>query len=454
MPYIHTGARRLGLGATFALCVTDMVGVGPFLTLPLMVAAMGGSPAILAWVAGGVIAVCDALVWAELAASFPRAGGTYVYLQEMFGPRWGRMLAFLFAAQILVSAPLSMASGCMGLGKYLGYVVPGLAAHGLLRWDGANLAAAATAVLVTALVYRRVTAVGALAKFLLGAVLLALVAMIVAGATHFHPALLRDHAVGAWQWASLKTTLGAGLLLALYDYWGYYNAAFLGEEVRDAERNIPRAMLLAIGVVMLLYVGMSIAVLGVLPWREVVAARQLQQLNIASLFMERVYGHGAGQGMAVLVMLTAFAGVFALLTGYSRVVFAAARDGNLPRTLARVDDRGGFPANAVLLLGGITFLFCFLDLRQVITSLVVIRIVLQFGLQAVGLLWLRHHRPEVRRPFRMWLYPLPALVALAGFALVLKDKAALVARAGVFAAVVIALYFAREWWRSSRQVNS
>jgi amino acid transporter len=443
---------RLGLGAVLALCITDMVGVGPFLTLPLMVSAMGGPPAILAWVVGGVIAICDALVWAELAASFPRAGGTYVYLQEMFGPRAGRLLSFLFAAQLLVSAPLSMATGLLGLGKYLGFLVPGLFAFDLhwlhVQMDGTNVAAAVGAIVVTALVYRRVSAVGVVAKWLLGAVVLTLLAMILAGATHLHPALLRQSAAGAWSWHGLRMTLGAGLLLALYDYWGYYNAAFLGEEVRTPERNIPRAMLLAIGIVMLLYVGMSVAVLGVLPWQQVVAARQMQQLNIASLFMETIYGHWAGQSIAVLVMLTAFAGVFALLTGYSRVVFAAARDGNLPRGLAKVDARGGFPGNAVLLLGAVTFVFCFLDLRQAIVALVVLRIVLQFGLQAAGLLWLRATRPEVRRPFRMWFYPLPALVALAGFAIVLHDKAALVARAGVFAALLAALYFLREWKRN------
>jgi APA family basic amino acid/polyamine antiporter len=444
----HKLSARLGLGAAFALSVTDMVGVGPFLTLPLMVAAMGGPPAILAWIAGGVIAVCDALVWAELAASFPRAGGTYVYLQEIFGDRGGRALSFLYAGQLLVSAPLSMASGCLGLGMYLGYVAPGLETFGhratFLQADGTNFAAAIAAVLATALVYRRVQAIGRLAKVLLAGVLLTLLIMIVTGLTHFHADLLRQSAAGAWHWSSLKMTLGAGLLLALYDYWGYYNAALLGEEVRDPERNIPRAMLMAIGVVMVLYVLLSVSVLGVLPWQQVVAAPQLQHLNIASVFMEHVYGRWAGDGIAVLVMLTAFAGVFALLTGYSRVVFAAARDGNLPSPLARLNVRGDFPGNAVLLLGGVTVLFCFLRLVQVIAALVVIRIVLQFGLQAAGLLWLRARQPNVRRPFRMWLYPLPALLALAGFALVLADKAALLARAGVFAAVLLAIYFARE----------
>jgi len=471
-------AGRLGLGAAVALNINDMVGVGPFLTLPLIVAAMGGPPAVLAWVAGGVLAVCDALVWAELAASFPEAGGTYAYLRRMFGPHWGRLLGFLFAAQLLVSAPLSMASGCIGLSKYLGYVVPSLETqlaapavsfwffgrvHLSLQISGTTLAAAIAAVLVTLLVYRRVEAIGKLAKWLLAGVVLTLAVMIFAGLTHFQPALLRDVPAGAWRdslsWHGMHSALAAGLLLALYDYWGYYNVAFLGEEVRQPERNIPRAMLISIGVVMLLYILMNVSLLGVLPWREVTSAAQLQRLDIASVFMERIYGHRAGQAMALLVIWTALASVFALLTGYSRIVFAAARDGNLPEGLARLHPTGQFPARAVLLLGAVTFAFCFLSVGEVIAALVVVRIVLQFGLQAVGLLWLRQRRPKVRRPFRMWLYPLPALVALAGFALVVADKFALVARGGVLAAAVVALFFLRarkrrEWPFARDEYNS
>jgi amino acid transporter len=449
---------RLGLRAAIALNITDMVGVGPFLTLPLLVAAMGGPPAVLAWIAGGVIAVCDALVWAELAASFPRAGGTYAYLGEMFGPRWGRLLSFLFAAQLLVSAPLSMASGCIGMGKYLGYVAPGLertfaaptANLWFLGWvrvpleiSGTSLMAALAAVIAAVLVYRRVEAVGKLAQWLAVGVLGALGVMIVAGLLHFHPALLRGAAKGAWGWHGLRTALPAALLLALYDLWGYYNVAFLGEEVEQPERNIPRAMLWAIGIVTVLYILMNVSVLGVLPWQEVVGSQATQRLDVAAQFMERLYGRTAGQGMAWLVVWTALASVFALLTGYSRIVFAAARDGNLPRGLAKLHAKGGFPTRAVLLLAAVTVVFCFVRVGAVIAALVVIRLVMQFGLQAVGLLWLRARRPEVRRPFRMWLYPVPALVAIAGFGLVLADKAALLARGALLAACVAALYFVR-----------
>jgi amino acid transporter len=459
-------AGRLGLGAAVALNINDMVGVGPFLTLPLIVAAMGGPPAVLAWVAGGVLALCDALVWAELAASFPEAGGTYAYLRRMFGPHWGRLLGFLFAAQLLVSAPLSMASGCIGLSKYLGYVLPQLQkeiaspavafwffgrVHLSLQISGTTFVAAAAAIFVTGLVYRRVESIGRLAKWLLAGVVGTLAVMVFAGLTHFHLALLQDVPAGAWRdslrWHGLHSMLAAGLLLALYDYWGYYNVAFLGEEVRNPERNIPRAMLISIVVVMVLYVLMNVSVLAVVPWREVTSSAQLQRLDIASIFMDRIYGHRAGQAMALLVIWTALASVFALLTGYSRIVFAAARDGNLPAGLARLHPTEKFPARAVILLGAVTFAFCFLSVGEVIAALVVVRIVLQFGLQAVGLLWLRKRRPQVRRPFRMWLYPLPSLVALAGFVLVLVDRAALVARGIVLAAAVVALFL----WRARRR---
>jgi basic amino acid/polyamine antiporter, APA family len=450
-------AAKVGLRAACALAIADMVGVGPFLTLPLIVAAAGGPKVILLWVGGGVLALCDALVWAELAGSYPQAGGSYAYLRAIYGPRrWGRLFGFLFAAQLLVTAPLAMASGAIGLAKYLAYALPGLervyaaptlhanffgAVNVPLELSGATIAAACAAALATLLVHRRVEAVGKLAQFLAAGVIVVLLVMIAAGMTHFHPGLLMQHGA-PWTWQAVS----AGLLLALYDYWGYYSVAFLGEEVRDARRNIPRAMLISIGVVTLLYVLMNVSVLGVLPWQEVASAKATQQLHIASTFMERLYGRRAGTAVAWLVAWTAFASIFALLASYSRVVFAAAREGDLFRGLAALDAKGKFPGRAVLLLGGLSVVFCFFQLMDVIAALVVLRLVLQFLLQAVGLIGLRRMHPEVPRPFRMWLYPLPALLAIAGFVLVLADRMALLARGSVLAAVVALAFL----WQSRR----
>src|SRR5260370_36895969 len=116
-------AREVGLREATALNMIDMIGVGPFITLPLIIHAMGGPQAMLGWILGALLAMCDGLVWAELAASFPRAGGSYQYLKESFGAqKLGRMMSFLFVWQLLFSAPLSIASGCLGIARYAAYL--------------------------------------------------------------------------------------------------------------------------------------------------------------------------------------------------------------------------------------------------------------------------------------------------------------------------------------------
>jgi amino acid transporter len=129
-----------------------------------------------------------------------------------------------------------------------------------------------------------------------------------------------------------------------------------------------------------------------------------------------------GRLAAVLVMVTAFASVFSLLLGYSRIPFAAARDGNFPAVFGKLHPTRGFPYVSLLVLAGAACLFCFFSLADVIAALVVLRILLQFGLQHVGVMVLRVRWPEMRRPFRMWLYPLPPLLALVGFAYIVVSR--------------------------------
>src|SRR6266403_304636 len=119
--------RGIGLGSATALNMIDMIGVGPFITIPLIVTVMGGPQAMLGWVLGAVLAVCDGLVWAELGAAMPGSGGSYRYLKEIYGPhKLGRAISFLFIWQLSFSAPLSIASGCLGLAGYAAYLIPGL----------------------------------------------------------------------------------------------------------------------------------------------------------------------------------------------------------------------------------------------------------------------------------------------------------------------------------------
>lgn len=433
--------RGVGLAGATTLNMIDMIGVGPFITIPLIVSAAGGPQAMLGWIAGAVFALCDGLVWAELGAAMPEAGGSYQYLKQIYGPKsLGRLLSFLFIWQLSFSAPLSIASGCVGLAHYASYLWPGLSHTWFERtWQvglplfgslevvtalsAGRLVAMAVCAFIVFLLYRRITVIARLAELLWLGVAAAIIWIIFAGLTHFSAARAFDFPPGAFHLSpAFFTGMGAAMLIATYDYWGYYNVCFLGAEVKDPGRTIPRALILSIVAVATIYVVMNISVLGVVPWREMLGHTGEQNNYIVSIFMERIYGAWAGRAIAVLIIWTAFASVFSLLLGYSRVPYAAALDGNYFRAFARVHPENRFPTVSLLALGAVAMAFCTLRLADLIAALVVIRILLQFIVQAVGVMVLRHREPDMPRPFRMWLYPLPALLAIAGFLYVLLAR--------------------------------
>src|SRR5882757_2540689 len=427
--------RGIGLGSATALNMIDMIGVGPFITIPLIVAAMGGPQAMLGWILGAVLVVCDGLVWAELGAALPGSGGSYRYLAEIYGARkLGRLMSFLFIWQLTFSAPLSIASGSIGLAQYATYIFPGLGHEtkvtlpilGAVEINAIPVALVAIAAVSLAvfLLYRRITLIERFSKFLWVGVMLTILWVIFAGVTHFDPKLAFDFPPGAFSIRpEFFTGLGAALLVSVYDYWGYYNVCFFGGEVKDPGRTIPRAVLLSILFVAIIYIVMNISILGVIPWREFAGtANTPAQRYVISSFMERLYGPRAGLVATVLIMWTAFASVFSLLLGYSRVPFAAAKDGNYFRIFSRIHPKHRMPYVSLLIMGGVAALFCFLRLAEVIAALVVIRIAVQFIAQIVGVMVLRVRRPDLKRPFKMWLYPLPALIALSGFLFVLFSR--------------------------------
>ena len=198
---------------------------------------------------------------------------------------------------------------------------------------------------------------------------------------------------------------------------------------------------------------MNISILGVVPWRELVqSGASNSKLYVVSTFMQRAYGSASGAGavVSVLIMWTAFASVFSLMLGYSRVPYAAAADGNYFRAFAKVHPVHKFPYVSLLALAGVAALFCFLRLADLIAALVVIRILLQFLVQSIGVIVLRIRRPDMPRPFRMWLYPVPALVAAGSFIFILisrKDFLREIRYAGVILVVGLMIYCVRAWRR-------
>jgi amino acid transporter len=433
--------RRIGLRSAVLFNMLEMIGVGPFITLPLVIATAGYRLSIWAWVLGAVIAVADGLVWAELGATFPRAGGSYAFLREIYGPKGaGNWISFLYVWQLSFSAPLAIASGCIGLSSFLAWFWPGLENAPITGLPGlhyANFAACGACLLVTALLYRNLNSITRLAWVLFAGVLAAIAGVIISGFAH-------ASATGGWSMPaspaqSLAIAVGGlaqATLITTYDYWGYYNICFLGSEVRRPERTIPRSILLSVLFVSIFYVAMNLAALPSL--RDAAAhaaANATVRLQLVAQIAQSAFGQWAGRLMAALIVWTAFASVFSLLLGYSRVPYAAARDGNYFNFLAAIHPRHGIPHRSLIALGLVASVFCFFSLQDVITMLVVTRILLQFLLQQAGYMLLRAKRPELERPFEMPLYPLPPLVAIAGFLFILVNRTH--ALSGLIVAAVI-----------------
>ena len=458
--------RGVGVTGATALNMIDMIGVGPFITIPLIVAAMGGPQAMLGWIFGAVLVMCDGLVWAELGTSMPHSGGPYNYLKTIYGAqRWGRLMSFLFIWQLTFSAPLSIASGGIGLAQYATYIFPSMGTAtkvslpilGNVELNAIPVALAGIGALAIAvfLLYRRITVIDKVSKFLWVGVVLTIAWVIFAGVTHFDPHVAFDFPPDAFTLRpEFFTGLGAALLISVYDYWGYYNVNFFAGEVKEPERTIPRAIIYSILIVATIYIVMNIAILGVIPWREFVENAKPENAGVRqyviSTLMERLYGTTAGTIATVLIMWTAFSSVFSLLLGYSRVPYAAALDGNYFKVFAKLHPKNKFPYVSLLVMGGIAAIFCFFKLADVIAAMVVIRILVQFIAQIVGLLILRKTRPDMPRPFKMWLYPIPAIVALVGFLYVMLMRDGFLTQVKYAAVLIVAgviIYLVRSYKR-------
>ena len=423
--------RDLSLVQAVALNMIDMVGIGPFVVLPMVIGIMGGQQQVAAWVAGACLALIDGCIWAEFGAAMPQAGGSYVFLRESYGPRWGRLVSFLFIWQTMIQAPLVVASGAIGFAQYLSFLVP---LDGLTR----RLASAAVVVALTLLLYRRIATLGRITVALWLGVLATLGWFIYGGLSHFDPRLAFTYPAGAWdlKWA-FWLVLGQATVKTSYTYLGYYNVNHLGGEIRNPGRNIPRAIFISILGIAALYLAMQFAVTGVIPWREA-----KDSPFIVSTLIERVYGHRAAALATVMVLWIAFASMFAALLGYSRIPYAAALDGNFFKAMGRLHPTKGFPHVSLLWLGGTALVFSVLfRLGQVIDAILAMRILVQFIGGAVGVMLLRRRLGESGLPFRMWLYPLPAVVAIVLWTSILLSTGWRFALAGLGLTVLGGLVF-------------
>ena len=395
--------REISLLQATSINMIDMVGIGPFVVMPLVISMMGSNLFLWAWVFGAVIAFTDGMIWSELGTKFPLAGGSYNFLKEAYGPKWGRLMSFLFVWQTCLQAPLVVASGAIGFAQYFSYLVP-------LGRIESKMVSGIVVILITFLLYRNIKTVGKMAVFLWVGVIITILWIIISGFSHKqvnYSCLPNGHEQSMFSMA-FALLLGQASVKTIYSYLGYYNVCHLGGEIRNPERNIPRSIFISIFCIAALYLLMNISIVSVVPWQDAMKSK-----FIVSTFMEKLYGTGAAVIATVLVLWIAFASLFAVMLGYSCVPYAAAADGHFFPAFAKLHPTKDFPYVSLLFLGGAGFIFSLLfKLSDAISAILAMRILVQFIAQSAGVVLLRKNQITNQPYFKMWLYPLPVILSI------------------------------------------
>jgi len=436
--------RRFGLLHATALNMTNMIGIGPFITIPLLMSALGGPQAMLGWIVALITVLCDSTVWSELGAAMPGSGGSFGYLRQGYGPeKLGRLMGFLFVWQFVLSGPLEIASGYIGFAHYLGYIWKGITAQ------QTTLVITVIGLVNLALLYRRIKSIATITVTLWIGTIVTVIAVIATGAMHFDPKIAFDSPPGAFNFSwGFVMGLGAASRVGAYDYLGYYDVCYIGDEVENPGRVIPRSILISTIVVALIYVAINFSIIGVVPWRDFVpVAAHPESDFVVSIFMERIYGSSIATIITAMILWTAFGSVFALLLGYSRVPYAAAKDGYFFKVFARLHPTKGFPYVSLVVLGVLSIVAGFASLGMVIDALLTTRILVQFIGQIGAVTLLRRRAPDMPRPYRMWLYPLPSLLALLGWIFIFATTPLKIIAFGLGALVLGILSFGVWSWK-------
>ncbi|KUN06300.1 amino acid permease [Streptomyces yokosukanensis] len=395
-----------------------MCGIGPFVTIPLMVTAFGGPQAVIGFVAGAILALCDGLVWAELGASMPGSGGSYVYLRQAFQYRTGRLMPFLFVWTAMLFIPLIMSTGVVGFVQYLGYLAPDLGQ------TGGDLIGLGIIALVVILLWRGIEHIARITAVMWVVMIASVLLVIAAAASDFSPHLAFTYPSGAFDLTSNHFWIGfaGGLTIGIYDYLGYNTTAYMGAEIKEPGRTLPRSILYSILGIMVIYLLLQIGTLGVVDWRRMSDPHDIASTSVASAVLEQTWGKGAADVVTVLILVTAFASVFTGLLGGSRVPYDAARDRVFFRPYEKLHARHRFPTMGLATMGVITAVGFLIgrhtDLATLIQLLTTVMVIVQALAQIVALSVLRRRQPDLRRPYRMWLYPLPSIVAFVGWCVI------------------------------------
>jgi len=432
---MDTLRRKIGLVQATAINMIDMVGIGPFVVMPLVVSYFHSGLFLWAWIFGAIVAFIDGMIWSELGAKYPLAGGTYNFHRIAFGEKGGRLMSFLFVWQTSIQAPLVVASGAIGFAQYLSYLVD------LSFWEQ-KMVSGGLVILVFLLLYRKIETIGKISVILGTVVILTILWIIISGLTHRQQTVnILPAQDESFFNRDFIIAVGLGSVQTVYAYLGYYNVCHLGGEIKEPGRNIPRSIFISIAGIALLYLLMNVSVMGVMPWQSV----KEDDKFLVSSFMENLFGNNAAVLVTSLILCIALSSLFAVILGYSRVPYAAAADGNFFRIFSRLHPTKNFPHISLIVLCAVGFLFSLIfKLGDAIKAILAMRILVQFIGQAAGVVLLRKRFGAQKLPFRMWLFPVPVVLSIAVWLFLFFSTELFALYGSLIAAAGIAVYFIKE----------
>lgn len=395
--------RKISLLQATSINMIDMAGIGPFVVIYLVIQISAGPHFLYAWFLGALLSFADAQIWSELGAAYPMAGGSYNFLKIAYGKeKWGRLFSFLYVWQTMIQAPLVMASAAIGFAEYLSFFVP-------LGPLVSKTISGALIILVVIALYRKIEEIGKISIALWISMIVIFSWIIIGGITHGNMLDPIRHINDNIEINSLFfVALGQATVKTIYTYLGYYNICQLGGEIVNPEKNIPKSMLISVIGISLLYIATNLSITSVIPWQSAMKNRY-----IVSEFIRTVSGNHAANIGTVIILVVAFASLFSATLGYSRVPYAAAKDGAFFSVFAKLHPTKNFPYVSLLFLGAVAFLFSLLfKMRHVIDGILAMRILVQFVAQAVGVVLLRKRNGKAKLPFKMWFYPLPVIISI------------------------------------------
>lgn len=437
--------REISLLQATSINMIDMVGIGPFVTMTIVMQTVGSSLFLWAWIFGAVTALVDGMIWSELGAAYPLAGGSYNFLKEAYGPKSGPLMSFLFVWQTCLQAPLVVASAAIGFSDYFGYLVP------LEDWER-KMVSAAVVVLVVLLLYRNIREIGKISVLIWSGVIITILWIIISGFTHQRVSYSCLPGGGQKMFSgAFGLLIGQASVKTIYSYLGYYNVCHLGGDIKDPGRNIPRSIFISIICITVLYLAMNLSIVGVIPWQQAMLSK-----TIVADFMRTIYGPRMASLSAVLILWIAFGSLFAVLLGYSRVPYAAAADGRFFPIFAWLHPKKEFPYISLLFMGALGLILSVtVQLKHAISAILAMRILVQFIAQAVGVVMLRRRKGTAGLPFKMWLYPLPVILSI-GIWLFIWYSTGLVAIFGLVLALIGAVVFflTRGRWHKGPNVRA